>query len=216
MNNYSWNQTKESRMTKAKLFTIMACVVSAISFPLISVAEPVVDQFADSSHMVSVDGSALIETEDGTLTVTAVETEPGVWGLHQNQAIFRWNFPGATRTEGFSIKPEDQQFILAIKDMQPFAAPGKSDEANIRVYIYFFVPGQDERLPQSGFLPASNFPQAGSWTIDVREFAIPRFGSEAALPEGLVWRPEFYIATNNQAGVGYTFKSISATDTTQQ
>jgi len=206
---------KANWTNKMKHCAVIASIVSAICFPQTSVANSVVDKFENSLHVEGREGSALIEVESGKLIVTAQETEPGIFGRHLSQAIFGWNLPGASASEGFSLKQEDKQFVLAV-DMEPLAASGAKVDASIHVYIYFYIVGETERLSESGYIPESDYPQTGAWTFNVLDFAIARFGSESLIPEGIIWRPEFYISTNNQRGVGYRFKSISATDTIRQ
>jgi len=200
------------RVTTGCRFSLLACAFSVCLLQS-SFAEPVVDELEDASYVVGKDDTAHMEVDAGKLTVTARETEPGVWGKHGYQTVFGWNRPGAGISDGFSLNPEDNQYILTVKDMEKVTAPGANESKGVVIYIYFYVFGKNERLEESGEVPPLEYSKTGSWSFNVRDFAIERFGGEDKLPEHIVWRPEFYISTQNQEGVGYSFDSIGATGT---
>lgn len=192
------------------LSAIILCLIGTVSSLDFAVADPLVDKFDGERRAVDRAETTHMEIEAGRLVVTARETEPGVWGKYGNQAIFGWNQEGAREFEGFSIKPADGQFMLQVKNMEKATAANKTDSTGLNVYIYFYVYGSKTRLEESGEIPHAAVPASGSWSFDVRAFAAGRFGGEEKIPENLVWRPEFYISTQNQEGVGYSFESIGA------
>lgn len=192
------------------LLGLICCLLAPAVTPLC--AEPVEDRFVDTTFVESKEDTAILRIIDDKLVVTARETAPGEWGKYGNRAVFGWNLPGAKPHEGFSLNPDDRQFILKVGDMESYMPSGATQSPEIYVYIYFYKVGNPDLLPESEYLAAYDFPQSGSWSFNVRDYAIQKFGSEKGLPADIVWRPEFYIATHNQPEVGFSFQSIAATD----
>lgn len=189
---------------KIPLFLILA--LSSLA------AEPVIDQFDAGDHVTDRADTALLDIEPHKLTVTAREVEPGVFGRFGGVAVFDWRPEGASESDGFSIRKEDGQYILKVTGMEKITPPGHVESPGIRVHIYFYLPGQAAPLPESAYIPDDVPNSDTSWTFDVRDFAGWQFGGEDKVPDDLLWRPEFYVATKGQDGVGYSFESIGAVD----
>lgn len=173
-------------------------------------AEPFSDNLETLSH-ISNDSGNCVFTQDaeGRMLVTKNSDETNIF-----PATFGWNIEKASRENGFSLNPEDEQFVLEIKGITPVT--GGKAQAKLFV-VPFFGRGTESLGPFKGgdrahFIPVEP-DENGTWRFDVSEMVGKYFGDEE---RPTWWFPEVIIDSGGDTETGYAFASISAVGKTPQ